>query len=431
MKENRGLQTSLTCLQHPLSLLCIGMLLLNDHVLKVAFPYWLTGKLSDFAGLFFFPFIVAAGISLLLSSFKIDAGRIGYLSFGIVAAWFTALKTASAVNSITAWLAGTLLERPIAYALDATDLIALLVLLPAWFLWNKLQTAQPRRLAYAALCIGAIAAMATSPAAPPTVIESFAYQDGSVYANDFGRILVSRDFGINWDYCGSPCLGVRPPEQPPKLPVVVCDPDSPKTCYRITGNPNVEGSSDGGKTWSIAWQISPARVDYLRRSGTLPTPMDLIIVPAPGKALLVAMGVNGVLQRSLPNGKWKEIVVSDAKPASLVSSNIFDALGSVARELGTCLGISLLLALSLGLLCWIAAAHDKQGLPESQTSFLLICISVPAASTLLATIVWPLWALGVIWDYNTAWILTGSAAGTMLAAGVWLIRREIVRAEKQ
>lgn len=38
-------------LRSPLLLLAVGVLLLNDLVLKAAFHNWLTGKLSDFAGL--------------------------------------------------------------------------------------------------------------------------------------------------------------------------------------------------------------------------------------------------------------------------------------------------------------------------------------------------------------------------------------------
>jgi len=42
-------------LMRPLPLLAIALLVINDHVLKQAYPGVLTGKLSDFAGLFFFP----------------------------------------------------------------------------------------------------------------------------------------------------------------------------------------------------------------------------------------------------------------------------------------------------------------------------------------------------------------------------------------
>jgi len=48
---------------------CLGLavLALNDHVLKGAdvLPGWLTGKLSDFAGLLFFPLLLQAGLEIV------------------------------------------------------------------------------------------------------------------------------------------------------------------------------------------------------------------------------------------------------------------------------------------------------------------------------------------------------------------------------
>lgn len=47
-------------LLHPIALAAIALLVLNDHVLERAMPGWWTGKLSDFAGLTFFPLLLAA-----------------------------------------------------------------------------------------------------------------------------------------------------------------------------------------------------------------------------------------------------------------------------------------------------------------------------------------------------------------------------------
>lgn len=47
-------------LLHPVSLAAIALLVVNDHVLKAAWPGALTGKLSDLAGLAFFPLLLAA-----------------------------------------------------------------------------------------------------------------------------------------------------------------------------------------------------------------------------------------------------------------------------------------------------------------------------------------------------------------------------------
>ncbi len=41
-------------------LLGAAVLTLNDHFLKAAHPSWLTGKLSDVAGMMFFPFLLSA-----------------------------------------------------------------------------------------------------------------------------------------------------------------------------------------------------------------------------------------------------------------------------------------------------------------------------------------------------------------------------------
>jgi hypothetical protein len=46
-RRRSTLAYALACLADPLTLAAIGLLLLNDHVLKPTIPSWLTGKLSD------------------------------------------------------------------------------------------------------------------------------------------------------------------------------------------------------------------------------------------------------------------------------------------------------------------------------------------------------------------------------------------------
>jgi len=47
-------------LLRPVALLAIALLVINDHVLKTRAPGLVTGKLSDLAGLSFFPLLLAA-----------------------------------------------------------------------------------------------------------------------------------------------------------------------------------------------------------------------------------------------------------------------------------------------------------------------------------------------------------------------------------
>lgn len=45
---------------HPVPAFAVLILFVNDHYLKYHFTSWWTGKLSDFAGLFFFPLFLCA-----------------------------------------------------------------------------------------------------------------------------------------------------------------------------------------------------------------------------------------------------------------------------------------------------------------------------------------------------------------------------------
>ncbi len=308
MKQNRGFQTSLACLQHPASLLAIALLLLNDHVLKAAIPSWMTGKLSDFAGLFFFPFLVAAGLSLLLSRSNLTDKQIGLLSFAIVAAWFTALKTTAVANHLTAQIADALLGRPSVFALDATDLIALSALLPAWVLWKRSKGFQPKRLAYVVLCAGAIAAMATSPAERTIVsVTNLAYSsDGILYAADeatFGTeqypIAKSLDAGLSWerDYQ----IGALPQSHTRTYPIEVCG--NLNACYRVTSNHQLESYQSASQDWGEVFPFKDLSVKA----------NDIIIFVKDGKQyILVAIGRGGVLRRELPAGPWEIIRVINA-----------------------------------------------------------------------------------------------------------------------
>jgi len=51
---------ALDALVHPVPLVALGVLLVNDHVLKPHHPGWLSGKLSDFAVMVLLPFLLLA-----------------------------------------------------------------------------------------------------------------------------------------------------------------------------------------------------------------------------------------------------------------------------------------------------------------------------------------------------------------------------------
>ncbi|MFO0695137.1 MAG: hypothetical protein U0230_16370 [Polyangiales bacterium] len=129
----------------PIPLVAIALLVLNDHVLKRAMPGLLTGKLSDFAGLAFFPLVLEALAEvvrhLLGRDARPSARRLALCTFltGLV---FAAIKTVAWAGDVYSVALGALQwpfaaalsaarGRPwpelhrVAFVRDATDLVAL------------------------------------------------------------------------------------------------------------------------------------------------------------------------------------------------------------------------------------------------------------------------------------------------------------------
>lgn len=104
---------------------------LNDHVLKGAglLPGWLTGKLSDFAGLYFAPLLVAELWMFARPSPlpRVPVHRVVWaaLGFGVL---FTAIKTSASADVLYESALSALLRRPASNTVDPTDLVALVML---------------------------------------------------------------------------------------------------------------------------------------------------------------------------------------------------------------------------------------------------------------------------------------------------------------
>jgi NhaP-type Na+/H+ or K+/H+ antiporter len=140
-------------LLHPAFLAAVGVLLFNDHWLKWHHPSALTGKLSDFAGLAFFPVLLWSGWELSLAAarrFRGPSWRAALASVIATAVVFSLVKTTDAgaelyrhlwaamqwpARAALALSRGALPAPPGAVHLvrDPTDLIALPALaLPLW-----------------------------------------------------------------------------------------------------------------------------------------------------------------------------------------------------------------------------------------------------------------------------------------------------------
>ena len=144
-------------LLHPVPVVAIALLVLNDHVLKEAWPGPLTGKLSDVAGLAFFPLALVSAWELLLAALRRWGGPSRpalVLAIAVTGAAFALVKTVpeataayEAILGALQWpfrvalaaIAGQLPPTPatVAAATDPTDLVALPGLALAWLVGRR------------------------------------------------------------------------------------------------------------------------------------------------------------------------------------------------------------------------------------------------------------------------------------------------------
>ena len=115
---------------HPVCIAAIAVLALNDHVLKAAYPSWATGKLSDVAGLVFFP--------ALLAVLGASSRRAVVIATIATAICFTLVKTWVPATDAFRWVLGTIQSPrdpvPVEAVTDPTDLLALPFVLTSYAL---------------------------------------------------------------------------------------------------------------------------------------------------------------------------------------------------------------------------------------------------------------------------------------------------------
>ena len=112
----------------PSSLVAIALLALNDHVFKAHFPGFVSGKLSDFAGLYFFPFFLLS-VAATLRPAAGSKGALGAVCV-LTALVFSCVNLAPGASELYEHLvAGIWHElgraRPVVHVADGEDLIAL------------------------------------------------------------------------------------------------------------------------------------------------------------------------------------------------------------------------------------------------------------------------------------------------------------------
>lgn len=292
---------ALTALVHPVSLLCIATLLVNDRVLKVRWPGPVTGKVSDVVGLAFFPLVVAALLGVLQRSPRWTIT----MAVTVTGVWFTLMKTVPAAAGLTGTAVTGLLGGGARVVVDPTDVLALPAMAWALHAWRppRRRPWTPARLLV--LLVAAFLSLATSQSCPGDATD-LAAGDGVVITDAGHPDRISSDGGRTW-------RPVTDADDPPVLPGTtqqrVCLPDTPPTCVRLDGD-RILATTDGGATWRVEWAFPRRRQRFVERAaspGCGPywvRGQDVVALDGPDATVLAAMGDHGVLRRNA-SGTWR------------------------------------------------------------------------------------------------------------------------------
>jgi hypothetical protein len=350
--DNATLRKALRLLVHPATLASIAVLLINDHVLRTLWPSALTGKLGDFAWLFFIPIAGAALLALMWpGGGERRSAIIAGVAFGSVAVVFAAAKTVPGVHAEVVRLASAVFGFQVGWRRDPTDLVALASVALAALLWVR--TPEPaervpaRSPGWVALVMAALLTVANSPAPDPGIYCLDA-RDGEMLAFAAYSTYRSADGGLTWAGMpnAAPAACPNPWDSLSGAMATVKDPSNSQRSYRFTPGEVIELSEDGEATWQKVYEpatLTEAEAAAMSKehpnSMSRPAPLHGAVDRQTGNAVF-AMGQSGALVRVAATGEWRAVAVGQYAPPS----------GSPAGGMFSLLLGELLLALALGLL---------------------------------------------------------------------------------
>jgi hypothetical protein len=318
-------------LTHPVTGGAIALLLVNDHLLKAAFPGPVTGKLSDAAGLAFAPALVATVLCLLVPRVPARAAAaVGLVGVGLAFTWVKATAAGAGFAS-AAWS----VLRPSTVLADMTDLATLPALAVAWWTWRRVRRAElPEQWirvtrAVLVLPVAVLAVAATSAPSYPAVGRVEVVDGRAVVGIYDGYHAVNSDPAAEqWPYtwlstadgrtwADVPAATKLPPQPLPPLRTDACVPDAPAHCYRVVpGRMAVEETVDGARTWRVSWEVSEGRRRFLGRQfddlasiGVDLTSAEVAVLPVAGGHLVLVANRRDGLAIRFADGTWQRVGV--------------------------------------------------------------------------------------------------------------------------
>ena len=249
-----------------------------------------------------------------------------------VGLWFAAAKTIPAVHALTAAAWSALVGWQGSLRLDPTDLLALPGLLIGAWVWSRAEDSplNLRPLAYVIAALGLVGTLASDGPYYSWVDRGVTclFQRGDslvtvgplegVYEFTGGMNgeeeyvleqwwdeFTSTDGGLTWQHARLDDDPALYPECEPTT--ALTNPANPMIQYRWQPEETIEQSADGGRTWTLAYDLAvlrqTVRISYNHgKSGYAPGPLTGIVDATTGN-LVLAMSWDGVLVRTL-QGEW-------------------------------------------------------------------------------------------------------------------------------
>ncbi len=298
----------------------VVVLLTNDHFLKRWWPGWVTGKLSD-----------VAGVAMLAMFLTLVSRRRG-VSFAATALGFTLLKTIGSVAEAAAPALGGVTRT------DVTDLLALLVLWPTWRFVDRLRATDraspavsgPRDRRWSmplqVLAVSAAVFATTATSSEGVGVYDVGLVDGRLVAWTSSSDYESTDGGRTWTKTASVS----------QLEIGEDDCVADGSCFELGGDSVIEVSDGFDDVISVELSEEQRRMlnelDAGNRRGNSDYLLSIAAVDlADGAHVVVSMGAMGVLHRP-PSGVWEWVAVGEFGIPRDADAGSLEELGPIASR---------------------------------------------------------------------------------------------------
>jgi len=406
-------------LTHPVSLLALLVVVLNDGWLKSTYPSWWTGKLSDLGMMVLIPWIMIFFLTLVFPKRWLKS--VPFFGFSLPGLIFALGKSIPAMNSLVYQMMDWMLPFPTHFVFDPSDLLSLLLFPLVVMVWRQTANTMPvKSWRWVMVPVVLLAGLGDAVAPEYGVVCVTADQNGSWAQSEyFQDVYFSADGGLNWvvqsygtDYPADCEFGST---EAGEVQLFI---DQEQNQWRFVSGESIAFSDDGGKTWQQELnltQLSQAELAYRRQQQSNfefnHGPLNITQDPRTGN-LIAAMGLEGILVHRASDGQWVWVTVGEYAPQNAMLETGFGSIVQLLSAefiLALFLGIFLIslfnltanrrwwriVKVVLAFLGWSAVLLFSPAMADAYISASLWVIAIPAAG---------IWALVCLTDDIISWV---------------------------